>query len=67
MGDSAKKLVKNGYTPAEIAKIGSLNPARAVGLENKLGTIEEGKYADMLICDEDMNIEQIILRGESLL
>lgn len=67
MGDSTKKLVNNGYSIADIAKIGALNPARAVGLENKLGTIEKGKYADMLICDENMNIEQVILRGESLL
>ena len=64
MSYSAKKLVEQGYSLADIAKIGALNPARAMGIDNETGTIEAGKSADILICDEKMNIEQVILRGE---
>ncbi|MBE6761082.1 MAG: N-acetylglucosamine-6-phosphate deacetylase [Ruminococcaceae bacterium] len=67
MADSAKKLLNFGYSIADIARIGSLNPAQAVGLEKEVGTIEAGKSADILICDNRLNIEQIILGGETIL
>lgn len=66
MADDAKKLVKEGYSLADIARIGALNPARAVGLDKTLGTVEVGKYADLLICDDEMNIERVFLRGKTV-
>ena len=36
------------------------NPAKAVGLWEKYGSIDNGKYADCVIVDEDFNIRQIV-------
>ena len=63
MADGARNLIKEGLSLADIARVGALNPARAVGLDQTLGTVECGKYADLLICDNALNIDRIFLRG----
>jgi imidazolonepropionase-like amidohydrolase len=42
-----------GFTPLEAIKIATLNGAIALGLDKKIGTIEPGKSADLLIIDGD--------------
>jgi len=37
-----------GLSPLEAIKIGTLNGARAMGLEGSLGTLEAGKLADII-------------------
>ncbi len=44
---------KVGLSPLEAIKIGTLNGAKAMGLEGSLGTLEEGKMADILAVRED--------------
>jgi imidazolonepropionase-like amidohydrolase len=45
--------VKYGLTPAEAIKISTVNGAKLLGMEDKLGTIEVGKIADLIAVDED--------------
>lgn len=42
----------------------SRNPARAVGLDDELGTIEEGKRADLVFVDDMFNVQNVMLAGE---
>ncbi len=42
----------------------SLNPAKALGEDNEIGSIEVGKRADIIIADEKFNINMTILGGE---
>ena len=42
-----------GFTPLEAIKIATLNGAIALDLDKKIGTIETGKSADLLIIDGD--------------
>jgi imidazolonepropionase-like amidohydrolase len=42
-----------GFTPLEAIKIATLNGAIALGMDKKIGTIEVGKSADLLIIDGD--------------
>ncbi len=67
MADGARRLVELGFSLADIARVGALNPARALGLDKKIGTLEKGKRADMIICDDRMNVERVILRGGELI
>lgn len=46
-------LVRAGLDRAEAVKSLTLNPARAVGLGDRLGSIEEGKDADLVFLDGD--------------
>ena len=64
MADDARNLVKIGFTLPEIARIGALNPARAAKIDDYLGTLEVGKCADVLVCDEEMNIDRVMIRGK---
>lgn len=50
-----------GFTPLEAIKIATLNGALALGFDKRIGTIEVGKSADLLIIDGDpsRNIKDI--------
>lgn len=55
-----------GVGIGEIFKMASANPAKAVGIYDKYGSVEEGKAADIIIVDEDFNVRDVILRGRLL-
>lgn len=42
-----------GYTPMEAIKAATWGGARACGFEDQIGTIEEGKFADLIVVDGD--------------
>ena len=63
--------VKAGFTPMEAIQAATLVPARAMGMEKEVGTIEAGKRADLIIVDgnplEDIRntrkVESVITNG----
>lgn len=67
-----KVMVDAGLTPMEALQAATLNPARYFEMEDELGTIDEGKWADLLILDanplEDientLEIHTVIRQGE---
>ncbi len=48
----------------ELFACASLNPAKAVGEAEQIGSLEVGKCADIIICDEDINIITTIINGK---
>ena len=44
-------FVKAGLTPMEALRTATVNPARFLGAEDLLGTIEQGKLADLVLLD----------------
>ncbi|NEA98724.1 amidohydrolase family protein [Streptomyces sp. SID13726] len=48
-----RALHRGGLTPAEALRTATLLPARAFGADADLGTLEEGKLADLTIVDGD--------------
>ncbi len=46
-------LEKSGLSPLAVLQTATINPAKYFGLENDLGTIAEGKLADLVILDEN--------------
>lgn len=54
------------YTSAtlqEALHMASLNPARALGLGAEKGSLEVGKYADVLVLDQDLNAKLVLVEG----
>lgn len=63
------KGVWNVYTNSEIplwecVNCASLNPATTIGVADKKGSIEVGKDADIIICDNEFNVLNTIIKGE---
>ena len=46
-------LVEAGLTPMEALKTATLNPARYFGMDDELGTIEEGMWADLIMLNSN--------------
>jgi hypothetical protein len=49
--DELGLLVRAGLTPMEALQAATLNPARFLGREGDLGTVEKGKIADLILLD----------------
>lgn len=49
----AEALVDVGFTPAEVLRMGTLEGARVLGLEDELGTVAVGKRASLLVLERD--------------
>ncbi len=67
-------LVSAGFTPLEAIQAATLNPARYLGREIDLGTIEVGKFADLVLLDANplddisntQKIRAVIVNGRYL-
>jgi len=50
----------------EVFNMASLNPARAIHKDGRIGSLEEGKDADIIITDENINIIRAIKKGRTV-
>lgn len=50
----------------EAVRMASLNPAQALGFHKDIGSIEEGKRADLILFDKDINIKKVFSGGREL-
>ena len=48
----------------EVFACASLNPAKAVGEAERIGSLEVGKCADIMICDDEIHVITTIIDGE---
>jgi hypothetical protein len=51
--DELALLVEAGFTPLQALQAATREPAEYLGLQDSLGTIEEGKVADLVVLDGD--------------
>jgi len=63
MHDAVKRMLALGFSPLEVAKMASANPATLIGLDGQLGSIEVGKRADLVAIDSDGNIRFTMIAG----
>ena len=49
--DELERLVEAGFTPFEALEAATANPARFLGMQASLGTVERGKLADLVLLD----------------
>lgn len=59
-------LVEMGFTISEAVKVCTLNGAKYLELDEAIGTIEEGKIADLIILDENITNNVNAIRSEKI-
>ncbi|HQU83055.1 MAG TPA: N-acetylglucosamine-6-phosphate deacetylase [Pyrinomonadaceae bacterium] len=64
MLDAVKMMLKLGFSPADVSKMASLNPAKLLGIEKDYGSIEVGKRADLVALDAEGNVKLTIIGGK---
>mgnify|MGYP006098241729 FL=1 len=59
-------LREAGFHPMEVIQSATLNSAEAIGMEKEIGTIEVGKFADMILMDENplKNLKYLYATGD---
>jgi len=55
-------LIEGGFTPAQTVQIMSANGARILGVYDKLGSIERGKTADLVVLQGDLAADASVIR-----
>jgi imidazolonepropionase-like amidohydrolase len=55
-------LVETGFTPAQTIQIMSANGAKILGVYDKLGSIERGKLADLVVLDGNLVSDPSVIR-----
>ncbi len=60
---AVKRMLSLGFSPAEVSKMASANPARLLGIEKTHGSIEIGKRADLVALDEKGNVKLCLVAG----
>lgn len=59
-------VYKNSNIPLyECVNCASLNPATAIGIADRKGSLDIGKDADIVITDENFEVKKTIIRGET--
>lgn len=64
--DCMRNAVKFGISKEEAILSTTLNPAKALGCENEIGSIAPGKRADFVICKEDLSLMQVVIEGKQI-
>ncbi len=67
LNDAVRNLRDNaGISLREAINAASLNAARSIGVEDRKGSLEAGKDADIILMDEDCAVRATYVRGEKL-
>lgn len=59
-----RNMVSVGVPVEEAVKMASLNPARDLRVDDRLGSIEVGKWATFVLVDNDLNVKAVYVKGK---
>ncbi|MCM3260242.1 N-acetylglucosamine-6-phosphate deacetylase [Paenibacillus lautus] len=52
-----------GLSIEQASRVGSLNPARKIGIDDRTGSLESGKLADVLVLSSDLELQGVWIQG----
>lgn len=61
-----QNAVSFGIPKEDAVRSATIIPAREIGAESEVGSIDVGKYADFVVCDAALRRERVFLAGEEL-
>ncbi len=57
-------MVHTGYGLCHAIRMATLNPAKLLGIDRRVGSLAAGKTANLIIIDDMVHVEKVILQGE---
>ncbi len=65
LDNACRNLMKHtGYGLCHAIRFATLNPARMLGIDDKVGSLEAGKLANLILIDDMINVKKVILQGD---
>lgn len=61
-----RRAISFGISEEDAVRAATFNPACAIGAENEVGSISEGKIADLVLCDAQWNVKKAYLAGNAI-
>ena len=61
-----RSAVAFGIPKEEAILAATIRPAREIGRESEIGSIETGKLADFVVCGEDLELRAVYIGGEKV-
>ena len=62
--NGVQNLIQSGIPMGEVAKMASYNPARTLKIDHITGSIAEGKRADLVVLDQQLNVKYTFVGGQ---
>jgi N-acetylglucosamine-6-phosphate deacetylase len=67
MNVALRRLMQfTGLPVQEAVRWVSLNPAKALGLDRETGSLKVGKWADLAIYDDGIEVQRTLLKGSTV-
>ena len=57
-------MVHTGYGLCHAIRMATLNPAKLLGIDRRVGSLAPGKTANLIIIDDTVRVEKVILQGQ---
>jgi len=57
-------MTHTGYGLCHAVRMASLNPAKLLGIDHRVGSLKAGKTANIIIIDDMVHIQKVILEGD---
>ena len=64
--DCVRRAVSFGVPLEDALRAATANPAKSVGLYGEVGSLSEGKRADLLVLDKGLNLKAVVLGGRRI-
>ena len=62
--EELKNVISFGVPMKQAIKSATINPARAIRVDQETGSIAVGKNADLLVLDDQLNIKMVVVKGQ---
>ncbi len=57
-------MTHTGYGLCHAIRMATLNPARLLGIEDRVGSLKPGKTANLILIDDMVHVKKVFLQGE---
>lgn len=57
-------MTHTGYGLCHAIRMATLNPAKLLGIDHRVGSLKPGKTANLIVIDDMIHIKRVVLQGD---